>query len=101
MVANRSKYPLMIEMILVPIVFLLHFFAFEPIYILGSAVALSSYGGLLPIFQKQKPNGFFEHKLLLLSTIACPQYQTSNPVTSDASNTDTMQWLRRIIKIMA
>ena len=27
----------MIEMILVPIVFLLHFFAFEPVYILGSS----------------------------------------------------------------
>ena len=37
MVSNRSKYPLMIEMILVPVVFLLHFSAFEPLYILASS----------------------------------------------------------------
>ena len=37
MVRNRAKYPLMIEMVLVPVVFALHFFALEPLYVLTSS----------------------------------------------------------------
>ncbi len=89
MVSNRSKYPLMIEMILVPMVFLLHFFAFEAVYILGSS------GGIVFIWwatavisprttasstdSKPKPQLVVEN----FPTIACPECQTSNPVTSD------------------
>ena len=64
MVTNRSKYPFMIEMILVPIVFLLLFFAFEAVYILGSS------GGIVLIWwatavisPRTGTPGQFENKL--------------------------------------
>ena len=88
MVTNRSKYPLMIEMILVPIVFLLLFFAFEAVYILGSsggivliwwATAVISPRTRSPDGSKDKPQIVVEN----FPTIACPSCQTSNPVTSD------------------
>ena len=88
MVSNRSKYPLMIEMILVPIVFLLLFFAFEAVYILGSsggivliwwATAVISPRTRSPDGSKDKPQIVVEN----FPTIACPSCQTSNPVTSD------------------
>ena len=88
MVKNRSKYPIMIEMILVPIVFLLLFFAFEAVYILGSS------GGIVLIWwatavisPRTGPSGGSNAKPQIVvenfPTIACPQCQTSNPVTSD------------------
>ena len=88
MVTNRSKYPIMIEMILVPIVFLLLFFAFEAVYILGSsggivliwwATAVISPRTGTPGNSKAKSQIVVEN----FPTIACPQCQTSNPVTSD------------------
>ena len=88
MVRNRSKYPIMIEMILVPIVFLLLFFAFEAVYILGSsggivliwwATAVISPRTGPPGGSKAKPQIVVEN----FPTIACPSCQTSNPVTSD------------------
>ena len=88
MVRNRSKYPIMIEMILVPIVFLLLFFAFEAVYILGSS------GGIVLIWwatavisPRTRPSGGSNARPQIVvenfPTIACPQCQTSNPVTSD------------------
>lgn len=88
MVRNRVKYPLMIEMVLVPVVFLLHFFAFEPLYILASsgsvvfvwwATALISPKTAQTAAEQSKP----QVMLANFPTIACPQCQTSNPVTSD------------------
>ena len=107
MVANRSKYPLMIEMILVPIVFLLHFFAFEPIYILGSS------GGIVFIWwatavispKTRNANGSASKPQIVVEnfpTIACPQCQTSNPVTSDLRPIRIQcSGCDRIIKIVA
>ena len=88
MVRNRSKYPIMIEMILVPIVFLLLFFAFEAVYILGSsggivliwwATAVISPRTGPPGGSKAKPQIVVEN----FPTIACPQCQTSTPVTNE------------------
>tara|TARA_Y100000766_G_scaffold1827_1_gene1469 strand:- start:186 stop:800 length:615 start_codon:yes stop_codon:yes gene_type:complete len=87
-VRNRAKYPLMIEMVLVPVVFLLHFFSFEPLYILASS------GGVVFIWwatavispktgSSKNPISKPQVMLANFPTIACPQCQTSNPVTSD------------------
>lgn len=88
MVRNRTKYPLMIEMVLVPVVFALHFFALQPLYILASssgivfiwwatAVISPKTGASQPL--GKAPEIVVEN----FPTIACPQCQTSNPVTSD------------------
>ncbi len=107
MVRNRSKYPIMIEMILVPIVFLLLFFAFEAVYILGSsggivliwwATAVISPRTGPPGGSKAKPQIVVEN----FPTIACPQCQTSNPVTSDLRPIRIQcSGCDRIIKIVA
>ena len=107
MVSNRSKYPLMIEMILVPVVFLLHFSAFEPLYILASsggivfiwwATAIISPRTTTDSKPSSKPQIIVEN----FPTIACPQCQTSNPVTSDLRPI-RIQCIgcNRIIKIVA
>ena len=88
MVSNRSKYPLMIEMILVPVVFLLHFFAFEPVYILASSGGIVFIWWATAIISPKTSNGERTNSKPQIvvenfPTIACPQCQTSNPVTSD------------------
>ena len=88
MVSNRSKYPLMIEMILVPVVFLLHFFAFEPVYILASSGGIVFIWWATAIISPKTSNGELTNSKPQIvvenfPTIACPQCQTSNPVTSD------------------
>ena len=88
MVANRSKYPIMIEMILVPIVFLLHFFVFEPIFILGSSGGIVFIWWATAVISPKTKNakGAASKPQIIVEnfpTIACPQCQTSNPVTSD------------------
>lgn len=87
MVRNRAKYPLMIEMILVPVVFLLHFFAFEPLYILASSVSIVFIWWATAIISpRTNTNDENTQPQVLLTnfpTIACPQCKTSNPVTSD------------------
>ena len=88
MVSNRSKYPLMIEMILVPVVFLLHFFAFEPVYILASSGGIVFIWWSTAIISPKTSNGERTNSKPQIvvenfPTIACPQCQTSNPVTSD------------------
>ena len=107
MVSNRSKYPLMIEMILVPVVFLLHFSAFEPLYILASS------GGIVFIWwataiisprttTESKPSSKPQIIVENFPTIACPQCQTSNPVTSDLRPIRIQcVGCNRIIKIVA
>ena len=107
MVSNRSKYPLMIEMILVPVVFLLHFSAFEPLYILASsggivfiwwATAIISPRTTTDSKPSSKPQIIVEN----FTTIACPQCQTSNPVTSDLRPIRIQcDGCNRIIKIVA
>ncbi len=106
MVSNRSKYPLMIEMILVPVVFLLHFFALEPVYILASSGGIVFiWWGTAIISPKtgdvagtSKPQIVVEN----FPTIACPQCQTSNPVTSDLRPIRIQcSGCDRIIKIVA
>ena len=87
MVRNRAKYPLMIEMILVPVVFLLHFFAFEPLYILASSVSIVfiwwATAIISPRTNTDDENTQPQVLLTNFPTIACPQCKTSNPVTSD------------------
>jgi len=88
MVRNRAKYPLMIEMILVPIVFALHFFAIEPLYILGlsSGVVFIWWATAIISPKTGVANSPATAPQIIVEnfpTIACPQCQTSNPVTSD------------------
>ncbi|MGB1488489.1 MAG: hypothetical protein ACPG83_07835, partial [Candidatus Poseidoniaceae archaeon] len=88
MVRNRAKYPLMIEMILVPVVFALHFFAIEPLYILGlsSGVVFIWWATAIISPKTGAANGPATAPQIIVEnfpTIACPQCQTSNPVTSD------------------
>lgn len=107
MVANRSKYPIMIEMILVPIVFLLHFFAFEPIYILGSSGGIVFIWWATAVISPKTKNakGAASKPQIIVEnfpTIACPQCQTSNPVTSDLRPIRIQcSGCDRIIKIVA
>ena len=88
MVRNRAKYPLMIEMVLVPVVFTLHFFALEPLYILTSSGTIVfiwwATAMISPRTGDAKKSQSSPQVLLTnFPTIACPQCQTSNPVTSD------------------
>lgn len=87
MVANRSKYPIIIEMTLVPIVFLLLFFAFEAVYILGSSSGIVLIWWATAVISPRTGASEGSNKPQIVvenfPTIACPQCQTSNPVTSD------------------
>ena len=88
MVRNRAKYPLMIEMVLVPVVFALHFFALEPLYVLTSSGTIVFIWWATAMISPRtgdakKPQSSPQVLLTNFPTIACPQCQTSNPVTSD------------------
>ena len=88
MVRNRVKYPLMIEMVLVPVVFALHFFALEPLYVLTSSGTIVFIWWATAMISPRtgdakKPQSSPQVLLTNFPTIACPQCQTSNPVTSD------------------
>ena len=88
MVRNRAKYPLMIEMVLVPVVFALHFFALEPLYVLTSSGTIVFVWWATAMISPRtgdakKPQSSPQVLLTNFPTIACPQCQTSNPVTSD------------------
>ena len=88
MVRTRAKYPLMIEMVLVPVVFALHFFALEPLYVLTSSGTIVfiwwATAMISPRTEDAKKTQSSPQVLLTnFPTIACPQCQTSNPVTSD------------------
>ena len=88
MVRNRAKYPLMIEMVLVPVVFALHFFALEPLYVLTSSGTIVFIWWATAMISPRtgdakKPASSPQVLLTNFPTIACPQCQTSNPVTSD------------------
>ena len=88
MVRNRTKYPLMIEMVLVPVVFALHFFALQPLYILASSSGIVFIWWATAVISpktgaSQTPGKAPEIVVENFPTIACPQCQTSNPVTSD------------------
>ena len=88
MVRNRAKYPLMIEMVLVPVVFALHFFALEPLYVLTSSGTIVFIWWATAMISPRtggakKPQSSPKVLLTNFPTIACPQCQTSNPVTSD------------------
>ena len=88
MVRNRAKYPLMIEMVLVPVVFALHFFALEPLYVLTSSGTIVFIWWATAMISPRtgdakKAQSSPQVLLTNFPTIACPQCQTSNPVTSD------------------
>ena len=88
MVRNRAKYPLMIEMVLVPVVFALHFFALEPLYVLTSSGTIVFIWWATAMISPRtgdakKPQSSPQVLLTNFPTIACPQCKTSNPVTSD------------------
>ena len=88
MVRKRSKYPLMIEMVLVPLVFALHFFALQPLYILASSSGIVFIWWATAVISpktgaSQTSGKAPEIVVENFPTIACPQCQTSNPVTSD------------------
>ena len=105
MVSNRSKYPLLFEMILVPVVFLLHFFALEPVFILAlSGGTVFIWWGTAIISPKTGVSGSPKPQIVVenFPTIACPQCQTSNSVTSDLRPIRIQcSGCDRIIKIVA
>ena len=89
-VRQRNRYPLLIETILIPMVFLMHFFAYPPLFVISTsggvaliwlATALASptvATGVAKDAPAKAPN-----IVTSFPTINCPQCGTPNPVTSN------------------
>ena len=108
MVRQKNRYPLLIETILIPIVFLMLFFAYPPLFVLLSSSGVA-FAWLITAIASPKLTGIeFETRtkapniVTSFPTINCPQCGVANPVTSNERPIRLeCTGCERIIKIVA
>ena len=89
MVRQKNRYPLLIETILIPIVFLMLFFAYPPLFVLFSSTGVAfAWLATALVSPKLIDNGIRNptkapNIVTSFPTINCPQCGVPNPVTSD------------------
>ena len=89
MVRQKNRYPLLIETILIPIVFLMLFFAYPPLFVLFSSTGVAfAWLTTALVSPKLIDNGIKSptkapNIVTSFPTINCPQCAVPNPVTSN------------------
>ena len=109
MVRQRNRYPLLIETILIPLVFLMHFFAYPPLFVLSSSSGVVLVWLATALVSPKKLNGVGKDTptkapniVTAFPTINCPQCGVANPVTSTERPIRlACTGCERIIKIVA
>jgi hypothetical protein len=109
MVRQRNRYPLLIETILIPLVFLMHFFAYPPLFVLSSSSGVVLVWLATALVSPKKLNGVGKDTptkapniVTSFPTINCPQCGVANPVTSTERPIRlACTGCERIIKIVA
>ena len=108
MVRQKNRYPLLMETILIPMVFLMVFFAYPPLFVLFSSVGVSFAWLATALVSPKLTNIRIENPTKVPSivtsypTINCPQCNVSNPVTSNERPIRLeCTGCQRIIKIVA
>ena len=84
MMRNKSKMPLIVECVLVPVVYLSYWYAFS-IEILGGLLALTSVVWIITALASPMKNNYEDKSLDVaeVPTIKCPNCNTINPGLSD------------------
>ena len=108
MVRQKNRYPLLIETILIPIVFLMLFFAYPPLFVLLSSSGVA-FAWLITAIASPKLTGIAYETptrapniVTSFPTINCPQCGVANPVTSNERPIRLeCNGCERIIKIVA
>jgi hypothetical protein len=108
MVRQKNRYPLLIETILIPMVFLMLFFAYPPLFVLLSSGGVA-FAWLITAIASPKLTGIaYETRtkapniVTSFPTINCPQCGVANPVTSNERPIRLeCTGCERIIKIVA
>ncbi len=109
MVRRKNRYPLLIETILIPLVFLMHFFAYPPLFVLSSSSGVVFVWLATALVSPTKLNGDGSQPptkapsiVTSFPTINCPQCGVANPVTSTERPIRlACTGCERIIKIVA
>ena len=109
MVRQRNRYPLLIETILIPLVFLMHFFAYPPLFVLSSSSGVVMVWLATALVSPKKLNdggndtpAKAPNIVTSFPTINCPQCGVANPVTSTERPIRlACTGCERIIKIVA
>ena len=108
MVRQKNRYPLLIETVLIPIVFLMLFFAYPPLFVLLSSSGVA-FAWLITAIASPKLTGIAYETptrapniVTSFPTINCPQCGVANPVTSNERPIRLeCNGCERIIKIVA
>ena len=108
LVRQKNRYPLLIETILIPIVFLMLFFAYPPLFVLLSSSGVA-FAWLITAIASPKLTGIAYETptrtpniVTSFPTINCPQCGVANPVTSNERPIRLeCNGCERIIKIVA
>ena len=109
MVRRKNRYPLLIETILIPLVFLMHFFAYPPLFVLSSSSGVVFVWLATALVSPKKLNAGRDETptkapniVTSFPTINCPQCGVANPVTSTERPIRlACTGCERIIKIVA
>ena len=89
-VRQKNRYPLLIETILIPMVFLMHFFAYPPLFVISTSGGVALIWLATALASPTVATGVAKDApakapdiVTSFPTINCPQCGTPNPVTSN------------------
>ena len=108
MVRQKNRYPLLMETILIPIIFVMVFFAYPPLFVLFSSTGVVLAWLATAVVSPKLTGAQLERStetpniVTRFPTINCPQCGVANPVTSDERPIRVeCTGCERIIKIVA